>query len=156
MAATKKPNPYIGWDGDADGKRPGTERMMSLIQRRWNAQNWGTWQVRTMRGSKHPSVHGTGRALDFMIPDNALKAQAIAWFTRPDVVEALGVQELHVYRCKESKWGKGWRIGRGWKIWTATDNGGTPGYAHLHLEIDHKLCDDAKALEAAWRALPKP
>jgi hypothetical protein len=156
MAATKKPNPYIGWDGDADGKRPGTERMMSLIQRRWNAENWGTWQVRKMRGSKHPSVHGTGRALDFMIPDNGHKAQAIAWFTRPDVVEALGVQELHVYRCKESKWGKGWRIGRGWKIWTATDNGGTPGYAHLHLEIDHKLCDDAKALEAAWRALPRP
>lgn len=153
---TEKKSPYIGWDGDHDGKRPGTERMMSLIQRRWNAENWGTWQVRNARGKSFPSVHGTGRALDFMIPDNTYKAQAIDWFTRPDVIAALGIQELHVYRCKESKWGMGWRIGRGWRIWTEKDNGGTPGYAHLHLEIDHSLCDDATALEAAWRALPRP
>lgn len=108
-----------------------------------------------MRGSKNPSVHGTGRALDILIEDKDAKQQAIDWFTRPDVVAALGVQEVHVYRCKESKFGKGWRIGRGWKIWTAKDNGGTPGYPHLHIEIDHSLCDDAQGMETAFRSLPR-
>jgi hypothetical protein len=158
MAAKKaapKVNPYIGWDKDAEGKRAGTEKLMDLCKRRWRAEDWGTWQVRKMRGSNNPSVHGTARALDFMIADKDAKAEAIAFFTRPDVVEALGIQELHVYRCKESKWGKGWRIGRGWKVWTEKDNGGTAGYPHLHLELDYKLCDNAAAMDKAFRALPR-
>lgn len=158
MAAKKaapKVSPYIGWDKDADGVRAGTEKLADLCRRRWRAEIWGTWQVRPMRGKSLPSVHGTARALDIMIPDKDLKAEAVAFFTRPDVVETLGIQELHVYRCKESKYGKGWRIGRGWKIWTATDNGGTAGYPHLHIEIDYKLCDDAAAMDAAFRGLPR-
>jgi len=155
MATSKKPNPYIGWDGDADGKRDGTEKLVWLCQRRWGAKNWGTWQVRPMRGSKHPSVHGTGRALDILIEDKDLKAEAIAWFTRPDVVKTLGIQEVHVYRCKESAFGKGWRIGRGWRIWDAKNNGGTPGAPHLHIEIDHSLCDDGDGMVAAWKSLPR-
>ena len=108
-----------------------------------------------MKGRKTPSVHGTGRALDVMIPDKDHKAEAIAFFTRPDVVKALGVQAVHVYRCRESKWGKAWRIGRGWKLWTATDNGGSAGAAHLHIEIDHSLADDAKGMATAWRGLKR-
>jgi len=155
VATSKKPNPYIGWDGDADGKRDGTEKLVWLCQRRWGAKNWGTWVVRPMRGSKNPSVHGTGRAFDILIEDKDAKAEAVAWFTRPDVVKTLGIQEVHVYRCKESAFGKGWRIGRGWRIWDAKNNGGTPGYPHLHIEIDHSLCDDGDGMVAAWKALPR-
>jgi len=155
MATSKKPNPYIGWDGDADGKRDGTEKLVWLCQRRWGAKNWGTWVVRPMRGSKNPSVHGTGRAFDIFIADKDAKAEAVAWFTRPDVVKTLGIQEVHVYRCKESAFGKGWRIGRGWRIWDAKNNGGTPGYPHLHIEIDHSLCDDGDGMVAAWKSLPR-
>ena len=32
-----------------------------------------------------------------MIKDKAKKKEAIEWFTRPDVVKGLGLQELHVY-----------------------------------------------------------
>jgi hypothetical protein len=153
--ATKKTNPYIGWDKDATGKREGTEKLLWLCQRRWKADNWGTWVVRPMRGSKNPSVHGTGRALDIFIADKDHKQEAVDWFTRPDVVATLGIQEVHVYRCKESRFGKGWRIGRGWRIWDAKNNGGTPGAAHIHLEIDNSLCDDGEAMVKAWKSLPR-
>jgi len=153
-ATPKTENPYIGWDKDADGKREGTERFVSLCARRWNAKNLGTWQVRSMRGSNLPSVHGTGRAMDILIEDKDAKAQAIAWFTRPDVVQALGIQEVHVYNAGE--WGKGWRIGRGWKTWTKTDNGGSKNGRWLHVEIDNSLADNATELERVWRSLPRP
>lgn len=152
--AGKKQNPYIGWDKNSDGKREGMERFVSLCSRRWNAKNLGTWVVRPMRGSSNPSVHGTGRACDILISDKHLKAQAVAWFTRPDVVAALGIQEVHVYDSGE--WGKGWRIGRGWKQWTKTDNGGSKNGKWLHVEIDNSLADDAKEMERVWRSLPKP
>lgn len=153
-ATGKTENPYIGWDKDSDGKREGVERFVSLCSRRWNAKNLGTWQVRKMRGSNNPSVHGTGRALDILIEDKDLKAQAVAWFTRPDVVAALGIQEVHVYNAGE--WGKGWRIGRGWKTWTKTDNGGSKGGKWLHIEVDNSLADSASDMERVWRSLPKP
>ena len=153
-AAPKVESPYIGWDKDSDGKRQGTERMVFLCGRRWNAKNLGTWQVRSMRGSNNPSVHGTGRAADILIEDKHLKHQAIDWFTRPDVVAALGIQELHVYNAGE--WGKGWRIGRGWKQWTKTDNGGSKGGKWLHIEIDNSLADNGPEMERVWRSLPKP
>jgi len=156
MATSKKPNPYIGWDKDATGKRDGTEKLMWLCQRRWGAKNYGTWMVRPIKGTNAPSVHGTGRALDILIEDKDMKAQAVAWFTRPDVVKTLGIQAVHVYRCRESAFGKGWRVGRGWRIWTKTNNGGSRGANHLHIEIDHSLCDDGAGMLAAWKSLPRP
>jgi hypothetical protein len=92
--------------------------------------------------------------MDILIKDKDLKAQAVAWFTRPDVVKALGIQEVHVYDAGE--WGKGWRIGRGWKQWTATDNGGSKNGKWLHIEIDNSLADNASEMERVWRSLPKP
>ena len=53
---------YTGWDGDAKGKRAGTEKLVQLLVQRYGFRNLGTWGVRPMRGSSRPSVHGTGRA----------------------------------------------------------------------------------------------
>jgi hypothetical protein len=153
-ATPKAENPYIGWDKNSDGKREGTERFVSLCARRWNAKNLGTWNVRNIRGKDSPSVHGTGRAMDILIEDKDLKAQAIAWFTRPDVVAGLGIQAVHVYNA--GVWGKAWRIGRGWKQWTSSDNGGSKGARWLHVEIDNSLADNASEMERVWRSLPKP
>lgn len=146
---------YIGYDKTATGKNPATEKLVELCVKRWGAKNLGTFQVREIKGGKpgQMSVHSTGRAADVLIEDKAKKKQAIEWFTNPDVVACLGLQELHVY--DSGKWGKGWRIGRGWKQWSESDNGGSAGGKWLHLEIDytHKTGEE---FEAAWRSLPKP
>lgn len=146
---------YIGYDKTATEKNPATEKLVDLCKRRWSAQNLGTFVVREIRGGKpgQMSVHSTARAADVLIKDKAKKKEAIEWFTRPDVVKGLGLQELHVYN--DGKWGKGWRIGRGWKQWTESDNGGSAGGEWLHLEIDYTHTT-AESMDTAWRALPKP
>jgi hypothetical protein len=153
---------YIGYDKTATQKNPALEKLVTLCKTRWGAQNLGTFVVREIRGGKPGamSVHSTGRACDLLIKDKAKKLEAIEWFTRPDVVAGLGIQELHVY--DDGKYGKGWRISRkelggkpGWKQWTATDNGGSAGGAWLHLEIDYTHAT-AESLVAAWKLLPKP
>jgi hypothetical protein len=140
-------------DGAAKGKRPGTEKLVDLCHRRWDSKNLGTWVVRDMRGKPGQlSVHATGRAADIQFPNDKVKAQAVDWFVAH--ADALGIEEIHVYDA--GKWGKGWRVGRGWKQWTESDNGGTPGADWLHVEISPEFADDAEEFEAAWRSLPKP
>ena len=51
-------------------------------------------------------------------------------------------------------YGRGWRVGRGWKTWTARDNGG-PGGLWVHWEISSRLADDAKLVRAAWMEAKK-
>jgi hypothetical protein len=83
--------------------------------------------------------------------------------------EALGICELHDYAYRNPKqpasdptaWGRGYRCSRGEgeagvKIYTKAENAGTPGGNWLHVELEMKYATDAKAMEAAWRALPKP
>ena len=152
---------YTGFDKVATAKLPGTEKLVELCARRWDAKNLGTLNVRLMRSApagtkpndpKWMSVHATGRAVDIQFPNDKVKAVAVAWFEAH--ADVLGIEEIHVYDA--GKWGKGWRVGRGWKTWTATDNGGTPGADWLHLEISPSAASDGAAFEAAWRSLPKP
>lgn len=150
----QKMSKYIGYDKTATGKNPATEKLVELCNKRWGAKNLGTWVVRDIRGKEgQKSVHSTGRAADILIEDKDKKKQAIVWFTRDDVVKGLGIQAIHVYNY--GVWGKGWKVGRGWKQWTALDNGGSKNAAWLHVEIDytHKT---AESFETAWRNLPKP
>jgi hypothetical protein len=168
---------YTGFDKVADGKIPATEKFVELCGKRWGFKNLGTLVVRVMRSAPadiqkldphdpkckpYMSVHATGRAADIDFGGDKEKAvQAINWFTRDDVVAALGIEEVHDYAGNTKKgcekWGRGWRIGRGWKDWTATDNGGTPGAGWIHVEISPTAAAlTADAFEAAWRALPKP
>ena len=168
---------YTGFDKVADAKIPATEKFVELCGKRWGFGNLGTLVVRVMRSAPadiqkldphdpkckpYMSVHATGRAADIDFKGDKEKAvQAINWFTRDDVVAALGIEEVHDYagntKKGTEKWGRGWRIGRGWKDWTATDNGGTPGAGWIHVEISPaKAALSADAFEAAWRALPKP
>jgi hypothetical protein len=85
--------------------------------------------------------------------------------------EALGICEAHDYAYRNPKqpesdktsWGRGYRCSRGEgsnpksiKIYDSKENAGTPGSAWLHIELEMRFATDAKAMEAAWRALPKP
>ena len=68
--------PYTGFDGNAAGRRAGTERLMRELNRVTDNGMWhlGSWVVRSKRGKSSPSVHGTGRAIDIswreMRPEN--------------------------------------------------------------------------------------
>lgn len=145
-------------DGAAAGKRPGTEELQRLLCKRFDAKNLGTWVVRNMRGKNILSVHATARAGDTM-PKNRKDALAmIALLERH--ADLLEIEEIHDYlfdidgNGPQVGYGRGWRVGRGWKTWTATDNGG-PGGLWIHWEISPRMADDAKAVRAAWMEAKK-
>ena len=171
---------YTGFDKAATGKKEAVERFIVLMKRRWGFQNLGSWNVRLMRSApkgmkigdpgaeKFMSVHATARAVDlgFSYDRQGIEAarQAIAWLTSPEVVAALDIEEVHDYSAVSNpnhptakKWGRGWRIGRGWKEWTADDNGGTPMGRWIHAELGPDSSDlPADELEKRFRSLPKP
>ena len=148
--------PYYPVTTPGTGKLAGTEKFVDLCKRRWGFTNLGTFVVRNIRGGKTLSVHSLGVAGDIGYPKTrAGRAQAKeAWDWFIEHSEALGLCELHDYAFGD--YGRGYRCSRGVKIFTATDNAGSIGGAWLHFELEMDLAKDAKALEAAWRALPKP
>ena len=153
--------PYYPVTTPGTGKLAGTEKFVDLCKRRWGFTNLGTFVVRNIRGGKTLSVHSLGVAGDIGYPKTrAGRAQAKeAWDWFIEHSEALGLCELHDYAFGD--YGRGYRCSRGEgqkgvKIFTATDNAGSNGGAWLHFELEMDLAKDAKALEAAWRALPKP
>lgn len=148
---------YTGWDGDAPGKRAGTEKLVQLLVQRYGFRNLGTWGVRPMRGSSRPSVHGTGRAADLGWANPANAAQVALWL----VDNFPYLEELHDYAGTTKKgcetWGRGYRIGRGWKQYTSTDNAGTPGPSSrwYHIEVSPAVADDPQAIVKHWKTLTK-
>jgi hypothetical protein len=73
--------------------------------------------------------------------------------------EALGICEVHDYAFGE--FGRGYRCSRGEgtagvKVYKNASESAGKGGAWLHVELEMDMATDAKALEAAWRALPKP
>ena len=153
--------PYYPVTTPGTGKLAGTEKFVDLCKRRWGFTNLGTFVVRNIRGGKTLSTHSLGVAGDIGYPKTrAGRAQAKeAWDWFIEHSEALGLCELHDYAFGD--YGRGFRCSRGEgqkgvKIFTATDNAGSIGGAWLHFELEMDLAKDAKALEAAWRALPKP
>ena len=110
-----------------------------------------------MRGSLRPSVHGTGRAADLGWVNAANAAQVALWL----VDNFPYLEELHDYAGTTKKgcetWGRGYRIGRGWKNYIATDNAGTPGPSSrwYHIEVSPAVADDPAAIVKHWKTLTK-
>ena len=149
---------YPAWDGKATD--PVTKKFYDLCKRRWKFTNLGMYANRSMRGSKNLSVHATGFAVDMGYPatraGRATAKQAWDWLILHS--EELRICEIHDYAYGD--WGRGYRCSRGphnegVKIFTSTDNAGTPGGAWLHVEVSNDW-ESPEAFEAAWRALPKP
>lgn len=146
-------------DGAAKAKRPGTELFQSLLCKRFDSKNLGTWVVRDMRGKPGQlSVHATARAGDTMPKSRKSALEIVAWLeTHAELFE---VEEIHDYlydidgNGPQVGYGRGWRVGRGWKVWTARDNGG-PGGLWIHWEISPRMADDAAAVRAAWNQAKK-
>ena len=148
---------YTGWDGNATGKLVGTEKLVELLCKTYGFTNLGTWGIRTMRGSDRPSVHGTGRAADLGWKNPVNAAKVALWC----IDNLPGLEEWHDYAGTTKKgcetWGRGWRIGRGWKDYTATDNAGTPGASSrwYHWEIAPAIALDDRAIVKHWKSLTK-
>jgi hypothetical protein len=144
----------------------GTERFVHLCSRRWGMTNLGTLVVRQMRSGQGMSVHATGRAADIGFANTkagrADAVEAMLWFVK--YYKELGIEEVHDYGGLINGTWQGWRCNRkgkpGWKLWTDTDNGGSKNGRWIHVELAGKAngghAEDGDALEAAWRALPKP
>ena len=162
---------YPSWDGK--GTQPVTAKLVELCQKRWGTKSLGTYANRPMRGSKNLSVHATGFAVDMGYPaTRAGRATAReAWDWLIEHSEALLICEIHDYSYLNPKqdpsdktpWGRGYRCSRsdkasGVKVFTKTDNAGTPGGAWLHVEVSNEWDDlgEAEAFEKMWRSLPKP
>ena len=149
---------YPAWDGKHTD--PVTKKFYDLCKRRWAFTNLGMYANRQMRGSKNLSVHATGFAVDMGYPKTragrATAKQAWDWLILYS--EELRICEIHDYAYGE--FGRGYRCSRGAgekgiKVFTATDNAGTPGGAWLHVEVSNDW-ESPEAFETAWRALPKP
>ena len=145
------PRKYTGTnDCPADGKRPGTEKLVNLFQRRYGKKvlNLGTWMVRdTWAGT--PSTHGTGRAADIGYTDRTVGIEIWSWLVNNS--KTLGIEAVHdyvksrAYRCSRGEGVAGVR--------KATDLG--PGGNWIHVEISPTMADDAAKFEAAWRSIPR-
>jgi hypothetical protein len=157
---------YTGYDKTATAKMEGTERFVQLCSRRWGMTNLGTLVVRQMRSGQGMSVHATGRAADIGFANTkagrADAVKAMLWFVK--YYKELGIEEVHDYGGLINGTWQGWRCNRkgkpGWKLWTDTDNGGSKNGRWIHVELAGKAngghAENGDALEAAWRALPKP
>jgi len=152
--------PYTGNSDPADGPRPGTVKFAEIMVNR-GFKNLGIWANRPMRGSTRLSVHATGRAVDLGYdPKKAATVGAYCLWLEANHV-ALGIEEIHDYsgtsKAGTEKWGRGFRCNRsgkpGWKDWTETDNGGTPGGKWIHVELAPAMADDPKAFVKAWKAI---
>ena len=144
----------------------GTERFVYLCNRRWKFKNLGTLVVRQMRSGQGMSVHATGRAADIGFANTkagrADAVEAMLWFVK--YYKELGIEEVHDYGGLINGTWQGWRCNRkgkpGWLKWTDTNNGGSKNGRWIHVELAGKAngghAEDGDALEAAWRALPKP
>lgn len=156
------PRKYTGnTDGVATGVRPGITELLRLASKRFTVTNLGTFVNRQMRGSNQLSVHATGRAVDlgYSTRTNGL---ALYNFLLANT-QLLGIEEIHDYSYKwpqqnpadKTAWGAGYRCSRGEglagvKIYTATDNAGTPGGKWIHVELSPAMADNAAAFRTAW------
>jgi hypothetical protein len=168
------------YTGNSDGvsktgkAQPGAALLVKYCGIRWGFKNLGIFANRRMNNAaaaadpKNPkwlSVHATGRAVDIGYTNRKVAVQAWDWFIANTA--ALGIEEIHDYAFdpdgagKGKPWGRGYRCSRGEgakgvKIFTATDNAGTPGGKWLHVELSPEMAGDAAKFEAAWKSIPKP
>jgi hypothetical protein len=162
------------YTGNSDGlsktgvARDGTKELLRICQKNFGFTNLGIFSNRRMNNDKakadpkNPkwlSVHATGRAVDMGYSDR--KKAVECWDFLIANTKELGIEEIHDYAFDPDgagpmkAWGRGFRCSRGEgvkgvKVFTATDNAGTPGGKWLHVELSPKMADDPKAFRKAW------
>lgn len=152
--------PYTGWDGDAKGKRAGTEKFVQLVcflsgNKLWNN---GTWLVRNARGKDKPSVHGTGRAADLSWRLQKDRNRGGSYADAQQMMDFL-VQHADLFRIElitdyYTGYGRTWKSDRGtWKVYDKPTVSGAPGGDWIHVEISNEFCDDPAYYDNAVKRL---
>lgn len=140
---------YTGYDGNARGKRKGTEALVQHLAKTFGLRNNGTWVVRTVRGRSVPSVHGTGRAADvsWRASTGATGGRtgavaAMDWLVAN--ADALGVElVIDYWGAPGQPFGRAWRCDRGsWRALRPGEVSGGGGGDWFHVEVSPAVADD--------------
>lgn len=154
---------YTGFDGNSDGKLAGTEKFIDEFIKLTGGAffNNGSWSVRPMRGSDKPSIHGTGRAVDFSYRgapykgcgDRKVAEKWIEWLA--DNADALGIELICDYMPRP--FGRGWKCDRSaWRTYTRRTLGSAGGKSWadwIHVELNPTVARDAKHFEKVFALL---
>jgi len=148
---------YTGFDKNSSGKRAGVEKFKDWVVflNGGKITCKGTWVVRPMRGKSSPSVHGTGRAIDFGYTNREDCLNLIAFLERN--WEAFGVEFIADYNVKP--YGRGWRVDRlKWSNYSKGQiSGGGESWANwIHVELSNEVADDAAYFDAVFKCLLQP
>lgn len=148
-------------DAPAKGVRPGTTELVRLARRRFRVKNLGTYANRSIRLGSQISVHSTGRAVD--LGYSRRKTGLALYNFLIDNTAQLQIEAIHDYAYRwplqnpadKTAWGAGYRCNRGEglagvKIYTATNNAGSPGGKWLHVELSPAMADNAAVFRLAW------
>lgn len=139
---------YTGFDGNAAGRRAGTEKLIQIVTFLSGRALWnnGSWLVRPKRGGTAPSVHGTGRAFDLSWRKMSNKGSG-RYEDAERMIEFLveNADALHieaVFDYWPRPYGRGWKCDRGaWTTYSKPTLGGAPG-DWIHVEIAPEHADD--------------
>ena len=161
--------PYTGYDGDAKGRRAGTEKFVQLMTFLMGNKVWnnGTWVVRNARSKSSPSVHSTGRAVDFSWRKQLDRNRGGSYADAVQLMDFLvqnadlfGIEMIIDYH--PGPHGRAWRCDRNaWKVYDKHTVAGAPGGDWFHVEIAPAHCDNAGYYDNAVKQLfsntaPKP
>jgi len=122
---------WSGWQGAgpcASGPTPGARALEQWLGQEFVGHSGGIYNCRTVRGSTVPSIHGEGRAVDWMMPVRNGRGHPEGH----DVVRTLGAvgRRLGVQAIIFDR-----------TIWSARSPSGRPytgvhpHYDHLHIEL---------------------
>lgn len=164
------PRKYTGnTDGNYGGPRPGTLELLRLASKRGftNKGHYANRRMNNFQAAADPtnpkflSVHATGRAIDLGYTNRA--AAMAFWEFLLLNTRQLGIEAIHDYHYRNPAqspkdrraWGRGYRCSRGEgvdgvKIFTASDNAGSPGARHIHVELSPAMADNPAKFRAAW------
>lgn len=140
---------YTGWDGDAKGRRKGTQKFIDwvIFLNGGKIKNLGSFQVRNMRGKDKPSVHGTGRAVDFGFQNREDGLSLIDFLVRNN--EKLGLELIVDYF--PAPFGRGWSCERlSWKNYTSKVVAGAPKGMWIHVELSPVVADNPEWFDAVF------
>lgn len=113
------------------GPRPGVIALRNFLLfffANAGARDGGIYNPRTVRGRNTPSMHGTGRALDIMVPDK--QTGDLIFLAVAKKAPWNGVQYVIWH-------GHSWHPGEALKRYT----GSNPHTDHLHIELTNKAAD---------------
>lgn len=150
---------YTGFNGNAKGKKAGTEEFMRQLIKRTKGALWnnGTYGIRNARGSSKPSNHGTARVGDasyrFMkVGKGHPKGRQISIKVIQKIVAnaaEFGLEMLIDYQFGD--FGRAYQCSRDdWKVYTKLTEvgGGTGDWYHYELSEEFATC--AAKVKAAF------